>query len=321
MKIGTAHRVRYFSIALAYVLVLVAGLMALVMSTAKDRANYLVIFSNPFGNSRIEIGFQYYVDALEHLNVPPAVGIVITCVLTYMILAYAWYAWVRIYWIESLLLFNFFVFSLFNYYLGTSIRMGLATALALYGAVQIARGNRKFLVLVWISGLFQYGTIPFSLIVTWLVLTQRVSWRIHKVFILAASIALPLSVALILRHLGLSGHYMSYFNGSEGQTGRIFPFTYAFLVLALVLSSFKGEDTILRRAAFYGLPFLLYGIFSGVAIFSKMLIPNIFIASMVITSDYWNAYVKNVGPNFRLFFAVALNGLAMLYALRAYQYI
>lgn len=321
MKIAVAHRVRYFSIALGYILVFVAALMAAVMSTAKDRSNYLVLFSDPFGNSRIEIGFQYYMDALAHLSVPPDVGIVVTCVLIYTILAYVWCAWVRIYWLESLLLFNFFVFSLFNYYLGTSIRMGLATALALYGAVQIARGNKKFLVLVWISGLFQYGTIPFALIMTWLVISQRLSWPIHKVLIVAASIALPLSVALILQHLGLGEHYMSYFKGNEGQTGRIFPFTYAFFILALLLASLRGEDTILRRAMYYGLPFLLYGIFSGVAIFSKLLIPNIFVASMIITSDYWNAYVKNVGPNARLFFAVALNGLAMLYALRAYQYI
>jgi|GEM_PF-3117562 len=302
-------------------LIFVAGLMALVMDTASDRDNYIVLFSDPFANSRIEIGFLYYADILRGLGIPPEVGIVFTSILIYGLLARVWVYYIRLHWFESVFVFNFLVFSLFNYYLGTSIRMGLAMAVALFAAAQVTRGRYWLGIPLLLSPLLHYGAAPFVLSFVWLWVTRRASWRFHKVVIGLATLALPLLIQALPAILGLNGYYLQYFNEDLGQTERLFPFTLIFLGFALVLSAVKGNDSILRRIAFYSLPFFLCGMVTGIPIFGKMLIPNIFIAAIVVVADYKYIYVKNLEPNFRLFTVMCLNLAGVVYALKAYHYV
>lgn len=315
--------VNIFTLALVPLSFYVVLIMSMVMNTAGDRDIYHHIFSLPFGYNRIEPGFKFYAQAWKSLGVPPGVSIVSTCGIIYVLLGRFWFNYCRLSWLESLLLFNFFSFSIFQYYLGTSIRMGLATSLALYAFMKLADGKKRYLPLLFLAPLIHYGTIPFVLISAWIYATRSISWRIHFIFIILASILSSIAVYEILHSFAFGAYYMSYFNSDFGDTDRIFPFTGLFYWFALFLIVQIIDDSFLKRAAFYGIPLLVYGSLGqpGAPIFFKMLIPCMFIAAVLLSDVYRKVAKNNMTLDIRVILLLFFNVLALLYALHQYHYI
>jgi hypothetical protein len=179
-----------------YLFAFVAFIMASVMDTAKDRDAYLHIFENPFHNSRIEIGFLHYANFFDILNIAPSASIVITCVIIYFLLSRVFFFYKKKNWLISILLFNFFAFGLMNYYLGTSIRMGLAISIALFSGIKILQGSKLFWLPFMASFFIHYGIIVFLLIFSWVFVFRDKEFGFHALMISVATKSIPASPSL-----------------------------------------------------------------------------------------------------------------------------
>ncbi|WP_417685725.1 EpsG family protein [Pseudidiomarina gelatinasegens] len=324
---GDILRIKFFSIASLYFFIFVSLIMGLVMGTAKDRQAYIKHFESPFEDNRIEIGFQYYMYGFELLNIPPQLSIIITCVLTYGILSRVWLRYVNVHWVASLLIFNFFMFSLLNYYLGTSIRMGLAMAISLYSSYKYMDGKKFYLAPLVGAFVLHYGALLYILVFLWFIFTKNLSVKFHIVMSAIGGLLLVLFFDLVLPSIGLSSYYMAYFETDFGRTERLLPFTVLFSIAAIWLTFLYSSKSKLHETSeilivsLYSLPFIIYFLYSGNPLFGKMLMPIIFLQSIIVTNLYFRPVLVLLGGPLLISILLLLNALAIIYALKMYQYI
>lgn len=321
-----AKKISFYTISSIYFFAFVAFVMALVMDTAKDRKAYIRIFENPFGNSRIEVGFQYYVYFFDIINSPAFLSIVLTCVLIYFLWSRVWFFFIRCDWLVSILLFNFFAFGLMNYYLGTSIRMGLAIGLALYASIKILQSKKIYWLPLFASFFIHYGAILYILVFTWVYALRLKKIKLHFAIICFASVALLAFFDKFIPYLNLSTYYMGYIEGDLGRTDRIFPFTIAFSLISIVLIFNKisislKEHPTLTILVIYSIPFLLFYIVTGNPLFGKMLMPIIFLQAIILVLLYIKFAVRLLGRSLFVFCLMGLNLVAICYALKMYNLI
>jgi hypothetical protein len=300
--------------------------MFLVMDTAKDREQYIKHFDDPFGNSRIEIGFQYYMQFFKLLNIPSEVSIVITCLIVYFLLSRVWFKYIKTHWLLSILLFNFFAFGLMNYYLGTSIRMGLAIGVSLYASINILKGRSFFWLPFFVSFFIHYGAILYILVFTWFYLFRKKSIKFHILMALFGTFGLLAIFDKILPYFGLSSYYMAYFESDFGRTERIIPLSILFSLLALFFIFIKFSklayiSSFLSVVVIYAIPFLVFQLATGNPLFGKMLMPVIFLQSIALSYLYIPMLMKNFKGNFLIPVLLVFNVLAVLYALSMYQFL
>ena len=316
--------VKYNTLCLFCFNILVAFIMHLVMYTAKDRESYLEHFANPFYSSRIEIGFQYYMFIYKIIGVLPQIGVIITSVIIYTLLAKVWFFFIKTYWLESILLFNFLMFTLFNYYLGTSLRMGLAVAICLYASIRIFENKWQYWILLAAAATFHYGAILYLIIFCWVRLSRQYSLRYHFFAILVASLFAVSVFKAIFPELGLSSYYLNYLDNEE-ISSRFIPFSLLFLILSLFALIFKKKSNkfpySLYLLVLYSIPFLIGTFIGGVVLFPKMITPLIFLAAILFVIEYYNKFQKLTERNLRFMVLIYSNFTALLYALNMYQYI
>ncbi|WP_428025002.1 EpsG family protein [Arcobacter sp.] len=299
-------------------------LMYLVRDTIQDRPNYLEHFTYPVDTIKIEIGFKYYMKLFNILGIDPQISICLTSVFIYILLAKVWYKYVsKLNSIESILIFNFIMLTLFNHYVGTSIRMGLAIAIALYSSMKIIEGNKKYWIMIFLSIFFHYGISLFVLLFTWVKLFEKRSIRFHLfslilIFLLTFIIfywAVP-----ILEFLNNEQRYSHYFDGKD-MTDRIMPFTLLFLIGSLFLLLIKRSEqwSILYLLVGYSIPFIIVIVIIKVNILPKMLMPLIFLSAVLIINSYRFEYIKLNGI-IRFNLLIIANVVAIMYALKMYQY-
>jgi len=321
-------RMRYFSVGLGYALFFVAVLMALVMPTAADRASYIRHFENPLATSRLEIGFQYYIAIFNFLNVEAQVAIILTCCLIYFLFARAWLLLVKTPWIESLLLFNFFSFSLMNYYLGTSIRMGLAMGAAVLISAHVLRGHRFLIFLLPLTALLHYGTLYFVGAFSFFFMLRTLSFKYHVFLIGAASFMFVSAYGILVGALPLGDYYLQYFTGDLGRTERLFPLTVLFYLIVLLLVAPKlfriGRLNTLERnmlyIIFYGLPLCALFLTTFNPIFGKLLMPIVFLSAATSVIFWGDQVSKLFRPELRLVVLLSLNLISLAYALKMYNF-
>lgn len=311
-----------------YYMVFVAFIMHVVMYTAKDRENYIKHFSDPF-NNRLEPLFQWYMWLLD-LFFTPHVAIVVTCVLIYAFFYNVWFKYNSHCYIIYFLFFNFIVFSVFNYYLGTSIRMGLAIAVGLYSASKILRGVNIAWIGLVCSPLIHYGLILFLGFFVWYFLVNSKSKFFHYMVALSATVFLVFGFDFVLGLLGLSSYYLAYFYDGFGETERVIPFTVAYFILASLFIGlfFNGElsDELLDSKFFflsilYSLPFVFYQLLTGVAIFAKMLMPQFFFMSIMLAHVFIKRFYLGNWRYLYIYLFVVFNFISFFYSLRMYQFI
>lgn len=310
------------------VLVIVFSIMYFSMFTAKDRDAYTVHFLNPFSNSRIEIGFSYYMYVFNGLGVPPNISIPFTCTFIYFLLYKFWFKYSPYNWFFSALAFNFIAFSVMNYYVGTSIRMGLAIAIGIFAVTKIIEGKKKFFALLLCSPLIQYGASLLVVISAWVFLFRRKGWRFHLIVIVFASLLAYFLSGAILNNIEFSNYYSQYVNDGLGKTERFFPFTVLFYMSSLILiffyglkKSFKGLSNELFQlflVFLYSVPVLFSWFATKVSFLPKMMMPSIFFGAFFVFFFYQGYAIKSIGKDVCFFVFLILNFLAMVYAFNMY---
>lgn len=305
-----------FSMAIFY-------LMYFVRDTIQDRQNYIEHFANPVATLKIEIGFKYYMKLYNILGIDPQIAICLTSVLIYILLARVWHKYVKLDYLESILIFNFIMLSLFNHYVGDSIRMGFAIAVSLYSTMKILEGNKKYWIILFLSVFFHYGIVLYLILFTWINIFKNRSIKLHIFFIVAITIcsmvvfhwAIP-----IVEFLNMEERYSHYFDGTS-MTHRLLPFTILFLIgsLFLVLIKKNKEYQIIYLLVLYSIPFLLTTVILKVSLLPKMLMPLIFLAGMLTVNIYRLEYTR-LSFLVRFGFLVIANIVAIMYALKMYQY-
>jgi hypothetical protein len=321
-----SKKISYYSLGISHLFVFVALIMYLVMDTANDREAYINHFENPFGNSRIEIGFHYYMQAFHILKIPATVSIITTCVLIFFFLSRVWFRYIKFHWLVSILVFNFFVFGLMNYYLGTSIRMGLAIGITLYASTNILERKKFFWLLLFASFFIHYGAILYILVFTWVYLFQKKGLMFHVTMILLGSFSLFFLFDVVLPYLGLSSYYMAYIESDLGRTDRVFPFTILFSLLALFFIFIRfgklvSKSLFLSLLVIYVIPFLIFQIATGNPLFAKMIMPIIFLQSIALSYLYIPMFVKTFKGNLTILVLLFFNFLSLIYALSMYQFL
>lgn len=311
-----------------YLTVFVMFLMHIVMYTAKDRGNYLLHFAAPF-NNRLEPLFQCYMWLLD-IFLTPHVAILLTCTFIYLLFYKVWSTFRIGSYLLFFLFFNAVVFGVFNYYLGTSIRMGLAIAVGLYSAIKILEGVKFAWIGLILSPLLHYGLVLFLVYFIWYFLTKSKGTRFHCLVSVATFVFLVFLFDRLLSLLGLNSYYMMYFTEGFGQTERLIPFTVLYFLMSFIAISLFLTNNLRRTipkfdflylSALYALPIVIYQLVTGIAIFSKMLMPQFFLLSILLAYVFDRRFYHG---NVRYFYVVlffALNIIAILYALRMYQFI
>lgn len=311
-----------------YATAFVALIMHVVMYTAKDRGNYLRHFADPF-NNRLEPIFQWYMWLLDLLLSPHA-AIVFTGGLIYFLFYKSWFYFKCQAYALFFLFFNFVAFGVFNYYLGTSIRMGLAIAVGLYCAVKILDNKNIAWVGLILSPLVHYGLLLFLLFFMWFSLTKRKSMRFHYFISASITVFCVLFFNVILSLLGLNSYYMMYFTDGFGQTDRLIPFTVLYCIASfLFISLFLTERlrsnishfNFLYLSSLYSLPLVTYQLISGVAIFAKMLMPQFFFMSILLAYVFIARFYFERFRYSYFFLFFLLNIVSVIYALRMYNFI
>lgn len=311
-----------------YFMMAVALVMHLVMYTAKDRANYLKHFADPF-NNRLEPLFQWYMWLLTHI-LSPQVAIVMTGVIIYTLFYNVWFKLKSRSFLIYFLFFNFVMFGVFNYYLGTSIRMGLAIAIGIYSASLILQGVKVAWIALISSFLVHYGLVLFVLFFFWYSITKNKPKKFHFLITFGITIFCILGFDLLLGFLGLGSYYMMYFTDGFGQTDRIIPFTILyFLFSVFFIFSFLNDRLVqtiprfrfLYLSTLYCLPLVIYQLVSGVAIFSKMLMPQFLFMSIMLAHVFIKRFYLISYRYIYISLFLILNLASFFYALRMYQYI
>ena len=302
--------------------------MTLVMPTASDRSNYIRHFENPLGPSRLEIGFQYYMAIFDFLNIEAQIAIVITCCLIYFLFARTWFLLVKLPWLESLLLFNFFSFSLLNYYIGTSIRMGLAIGSAVLLATLILLGKKKLLFLLPLPIAIHFGALYFVGIFSFFYVFRNFKFSFHILAFGFTSLLFVLTHSIIIRALPLGNYYLQYFNSDFGRTGRPFSFTVLFYLSYLLvtlpflmkLRSLKPLDRNILVLNCYGLPLLTLFLMTTNPVFGRLLMPSVFFAAAGSMIFWGNLTIKLFEPGIRLALLFSINIIALVYSLKMYNF-
>ncbi|WP_102505118.1 EpsG family protein [Salinivibrio kushneri] len=303
-------------------------LMHVVMYTAKDRGNYLRHFSDPF-NNRLEPLFQWYMWFLD-IFLTPHVAIMLTCTFIYLLFYKVWSNFRIGSYLLFFLFFNVVAFGVFNYYLGTSIRMGLAIAVGLYSAIKILEGVKSAWIGLILSPLLHYGLVLFLVYFIWYSLTKSKGTRFHCLVSVATFVFLVFLFDRLLSLLGLNSYYMMYFTEGFGQTERLIPFTVLYFFMSFIAISLFLTNNLRRTipkfdflylSALYALPIVIYQLVSGIAIFSKMLMPQFFLLSILLAYVFDRRFYHGNARYFYVVLFFAANIIAILYALRMYQFI
>lgn len=313
--------VKYYTIVLIPLLTFVAFLINLVKYTDADRQQYISHFSRPFSNGRIEIGFQYYMEIFHLLNISPIISTVFTSLIIYTLLYKIWFKMVKIHWIESILIINIVIIGIFNYYLGTSIRMGLALSLAIYSFYKIQDGSKYYYLVLLFSPLIHYGISLFVILFLYMKIFHLNSWKLNRNLIFIITIILIILLPYILNQINFNDYYTMYLNGF-GKTSRIFSFGMLLYIFSLILLfSFSRYKSFNTQLISYGIPFLIVSIVSGIVVIQKMLVPLLFIALIEISNLMYPRIRKYVKFDIRFMTLVVFNILSILYALKMYNYI
>lgn len=308
--------------------VFVIFLMHEVMDTAKDRGQYLIHFADPF-NNRLEPFFQLYMWFLN-LFLTPHVSILLTTSIIYLTLHKVWSAFSTKNYLVNFLFFNIVAFGVFNYYLGTSIRMGLAIAVALYSVVQILSGSKFAWSGIIISSLIHYGLSFFFVFFVWFSITKNKSYKFHFFALVIFVTFLIFLFDNLLSLMGLGSYYLAYFYDGFGQTERLIPFIILYILFSFVIIIFFLTNNLekeipkfkfLYLASLYLIPLTFYQIITGIAIFSKMLMPQVFLMSVLLTHIFIKRFYLGDCRGLYLPLLIILNFIAVIYALKMFNYL
>lgn len=296
--------------------------MYLVEETDADRYSYLEHFSDPFLNTRIEPLFQYYMYLYKILYISPSIATIITIITIYSLLAVIWFENVNIRRFESFIIFNGIIFSVFNYYIGTSIRMGLAMSLALYFFYKINNGNNsKIIYVLMISTIFiHYGIVLFVLIFLFklfFIKNNKTFFNIAVVFLM--SIVVVLSLNTIISFMEINSYYSMYLDGF-GATERIIPFTMLLFIICLIVLMILKKNDFYSSLVLYGFPFLIVQFKFNMAFIGKMLMPFLFISLVYLFNQYYKKIFVRIDSSLRFIVLIVFNSVSLLYALNMYNY-
>ncbi|WP_404418470.1 EpsG family protein [Marinospirillum sp.] len=317
--------IRFYSAFVFLFSLLLAAVMWLANDTAKDRSNYISHFNDPFGG-RLEIGFKYYMNAFNMAGFSAEISIVITCVVIYLFFAVVWRKIIGFNWFITLLILNIVVFGVFNYYLGTSIRMGLAISFALFCSFMYLEGKKSYFYFLLLTPLIHYGALLYVLIFLWVYLFRSRSFLFHAVFVVLGTIFLLILFDFILPYIGLSSYYIQYFNSDFGRTERLFPFTMAYslsLIMVIIFSSNEARriSPFLYYLSIYTVPFLVFIVFTGNPLFAKMLMPLVFIKSAFLVLIYRDLIYDSKASSLVVAALLMFNAFSVYYALVMYRLI
>ena len=314
-------KIKYNTISLLPFIFFIAFMMFIVKDTDADRYMYIWHFAHPFDNSRIEIGFQYYMYLFKMLNIPPIYSTIITSLITYILLYKTLFKYTKIYWVELLFIVNIIIIGIYNYYLGTSIRMGLAFSLVLYSFFKIQEKNQKrYYILLFLSIFIHYGVSLFVIVFTFMRLFKLNSWKKNKIVILFATIFLLFGFNILISYLNLNSYYSMYLDGF-GKTSRLVPFAMSLFMFILLTLYFSKQKNFNIYFVFYSIPFLIISFITGIYVIHKMLMPFLFIAIIEFINLYYKTIQKNISANIRILVLFVGNILSVLYALKMYNYL
>lgn len=315
--------IKYHNIYILLMIPFISFIMFIVEDTNSDRYAYIEHFSNPFFNSRIEPLFQYYMYIFYILNIPANIGTIITILIIYGLFVKIWFNNANKKGIESFLVINFLIFSVFNYYLGTSIRMGLAVVLALYYFYKIQNTiklNIGYYILLISTIFIHYGVSLFIVLFLCIKLFfNNIFLKNYFHLMIIFAILLICGVKYFIIFFDINGYYSMYLDG-YGTTERLIPFTilvYIICIFILLLVRIKDFNIIL---VIYGTPFILLQFIMNFAFIGKMLIPLIFIAMLEIYNVFYSKIQIYTNKYFRIIIILLLNILSVLYALKMYNY-
>ncbi len=325
------YKIKNYNIMLFFILPLIFYLMYFTMDTAMDRENYIQHFNYPFLDERIEIGFQYYMQLFKYLGIEPYFSIPLTSVFIYLFFYKFWFTNSKEKNFITFLSFNFIIFSLMQYLLGTSIRMGLATVIAIYSFYQITEGKNKYFILLLFSASIHYGVIVFVIVAIYVTIFSRLNYYFHLITIIFASIFSYFFFFYVLEYLNLNSYYLDYIYGDAGKTDRLIPYSIIFYILSIILLSIVGFKNIFYKLEpkkrkiflvyFYMIPLLIVWCITQIAIIPKIMAPSIFIGSFFIFFYYTKPVIKVL--NYKIFFSllIFMNFIAFLYAFNQYRII
>lgn len=292
----------------------------------QDRAGYIQHFGNPFGDSRIEVGFHIYMGLYYMLGIDPLISIPLTSVIIYLVLTRAWLSSIKGMEIWGFLVFNIIMFGLMNYYMGTSIRMGLALSLAVFATIRI---SEKEIWLHWVillaSCFIHYGVIAFVLVVMFVRFFRFFSVRFHVLINVASFI---LACVIVEYFLGsfLTGYYAQYFNGQNGATDRFLPYSvmlsiFLWIFIARYAEEFYRRNLFLTLLLIYSIPLLLVSIVFNVSVLVKVLMPFFFIQSFLVVSFVFDKVGEDLMSRKYMVsvLLILLNVSTVLYALEMYN--
>ncbi len=290
-------------------------LTCITMYTASDREGYLRFFETG-SSERFEILFVYYGKILSFLN-SPEISVLITVLISYMLLAKSWVKIVNVRWFESFLLFNGFAFLVFHYFISLALRNGLALSLAIFAAVKIFQGKRKYFLLLIISPFFHYGVSLFVGLVVLTYLTSKIKEKTIKQISFISLIIIFLLLIPFLEYIfsltEFEGYYLSYIYGDLGKTERFRSFSMI-LMFFLSFGIFKAPDSYYKRIFIYSLPFLIYYFLTGIPIFHRLLAPSLFFTITLFVNNNYNKIRKFMSKYFFIYFLIIFNVFSMLYA-------
>lgn len=274
------------------------------MESAPDRANYLVYFNNPSRASRLELGFQKYLEIIYVSRMPAEFGLLLSFGLMFSLAIYVWKNFLARRSALSVLIFIFIFFGPLSYYSGISLRMGMAMVLC--GIAALSYFYKRHLA--WPACLalalsIHWGVLLF--VIGFVVCLFRFKHYVvvHSLISLASGLILyALMKSSLLGHIS-SGYYFSVISdfGSPRADGRI-PFTYMFqlsLIIFLLLNYRKlfQLPKIFLGMFIYSIPFSMLAIY-GYTVFAKLTAPflllNLLAMGQIVHASYDSSRIKNL---------------------------
>jgi len=317
-------KVNKFSLALFFSVPIIVSVAVLTMSAARDREAYLHFFTNPYIVTRFEPGFVSYGKILSLIG-NAHFGVIFTILITYILLGISWQCLVSKPWLESFLMFNGIAFGVFQYFIGTAIRNGLSMAIAVYAAVKVLEGQKRYIILLFLSPFIHYGTTLFVALVLLTLITADVDRGLTRVLVVLLFLIVFLffvpayEFAVSVLKLPQS-YYLDYVFGDLGQTERFRSFAMVLMAILMVWI-FRIQDCSGRLLVMYAFPFLVYYLVTNITIFHRMLMPVLLFVIALFIETYASKIRAFWGRELWFLVLFGLNIISMLYAFNQYNLI
>jgi len=290
------------------------SIIALSMDTAKDRANYVRFFADPFGRTRFEPGFVFIGKVLHFLSTPE-VSIVVVSTTTYFLLAFSWSRIYQIAYIGSFLSFHLSLYLFFNYFVGTAIRNGLAAAVVIaVFTITITRRSQIAKALILIGPALHLGSALFSMLGWFYVQIHRCKFGLA--IALGASTIAIVGFVVILPMFLTSAYYSLWLEQGSFSTGRFRSFSMLIFALFMLLVLAHPRKDVWSGVVLIPAPLLFFYLVTGLEAFHRLLMPFFFIGTAVAFQRYSPVLGRVMGNTGYLFILICGNFLGLAYAFR-----